>query len=346
MNGRVMRLGVRPSGVTSNLADWIARSTAPGVTFASDFSGANDFTLASVNGGTGRVWAPSMNSTQLAQVVKDTTDGLTNGCCLRIDKPANENDFANGAGQEWMFPLNSAWTTNAESFGLGVPFWIQFRFKIPASRLILSTITSGGQAGWKWFLAAQYSPTSTASQSFAHSLAQIVLQDTNQFGIPQAYYSDVAGNSQPFVETSAGGVYYTPQNSIDRGSGTHDVRYCEVPSPFTAASPGCEFWPAGEWVTNMVRIKPVTYSGTGATGNEFDFYYARAGVYTWTHMMSFRNFELGDPNSNGGGFTGINGGHFSTFETGRVSGQDTHQKFDQVIVSTSEIAIPLDSGTP
>ena len=342
------------SGFADPMADWLARSTATAtnrVTFASDFSGAADFTLASVNGGTGRVFALGMNPTELAQVTKDTTDGLTNGCCLKILKPASE-----GTGScEWMFPLNSTWTANNQSFGLGVPFWIQFRFKIPPSRLVKSILNPSGslQYAWKWMNIAQYSPTNTSSKSFANSYAQIVLQDTDQLGVPQAYHRDPAGSFPAFLgggtESSPAGIFKTVQNSIDRGAGVanHANRYCEVPGPnFDTASPGCEFWPTDEWMTFLLRILPASY--TGAAGNQFDMWYARAGATTWTHLIHEVDFQLGDPNSNGpDGFTGLNGGHFLTYESQRSSSTvDTYHKYDQVIVSLDEIPIPLDSGVP
>lgn len=317
---------VAPSGLTL-AQDWINRSTAAGVTFACDFSGPNDFTLASTNGGTGRVFAPGMDSTALSYVVKDTTDGLTNGCCLRIDTPASVG--ANGAS--WMFPFNSTWSANSQSFGSS-EFYIQFRFKIPSSRLTL-TNCGGNQRGWKWMNIAQYSPTDTQSQSFSNTAAEVVLQDTDQRGLPQAYHQD--GSSFPPFQGNAGGQI-TLQTAIDRGAGfSGGDRYCHYPD----GTPACEFWPTDEWVTFMVRLRIQTYSGS--TGNEFDLFYARRGATQWTQLFNDRAFTLGSPNSSGGGFTGLNGGHFLTYETNRInSTEDTHHKYDQVIVSTQEIAIP------
>lgn len=354
LNGSVFKPNgsvLNANGVYLDAAtDWNNRKNAAGVTFACDFSGVNDFTLASTNGGTGRVWAPSMNSTQLAQVVKDTTDGLTNGCCLRIDKPAAEADYTTGA-PEWMFPLDSTFTANSDSFGIGVPFYVEFRFKIPASRLTPSTINMGGIQAFKWATICQYSASNTAGQSFANVGSQHVLEDTNRLGIPHAYHRDFGGNYPPFLgggtESSPAGIYYTPQNAVDRGAGVsaHADRYCEVPSPFTTASPGCEFWPIDEWMTFLLRILPANYSG--GPGNEFDLYMARAGVQQWTHLIHEVDYSLGDPNENGGGFVSLNGGHLLTYESQRLSSTvDTWHKYDQVLVSLNQPAIPLDSGVP
>ena len=331
-------------GFVDALTDWNARKSAAGVTFSCDFSGAADFTLASVNGGTGRVFALGMSPTETAKVTKDTTDGITNGCCLKILKPASE-----GTGSaEWLFPLSSSFTSNSDSFGLGVPFWIQFRFKIPASRLVKSNVNPGGQYAWKWMNICQYSPTNTASQSFANVGSQIVLQDTDQLGVPQAYHRDFGGNYPAFLgggtESSPAGIFKTVQNVVDRGSGSHEFRYCEVPGPdFDTASPGCYFWPTDEWMTFQIRIKPANYSG--GPGNEFDMWFARAGATSWTHLIHEVDFSLGSPNENGGGFTGINGGHFLTYESQRINSTvDTYHKYDQVLVSLNEPAIPRDSG--
>lgn len=323
MRGR--RIAPTSSGVTL-ASDWTARSTATGVTFASDFSGANDFVLASTNGG--HVFAPSMNPTILAYVVKDTTDGLTNGCCLRIDTPASVG--ANGAS--WMFPFNSAWTQNSDSFGLNTEWYIQYRFKIPTSRLTL-TNCGGNQRGWKWTNIAQYSPTNTSSQSFSNTTAEIVCQDTNALGLPQMYHQD--GSSFPPFQGFAGGQI-TLQPAVDLGSGfSGGNRYCQYPN----GTPACFYFPTDEWITFMIRIKIGTYSGS--TNNEMDMWVARRGASSWTQLFAERGFTLGSPNSSGGGFTGLNGGHLLNYETNRIdSTVDTYVKYDQVIVSTNAIAIP------
>lgn len=347
LNGSVFKPNgsiLNANGVYLDAAtDWNNRKNAAGVTYACDFSGANDFVLASTNGG--HVFASGMNATELAQVVKDTTDGLTNGCCLRIDKPSTE---ATGSC-EWMCSFDPTYTANSQHYGLSVPIYIQLRFKIPASRLVLSNC-GGNQQAWKWVNIAQYSPTNTQSKSFANSFAQIVLQDTDQLGVPQAYHRDTVGSYPAFLGSpgglSGGGIFKTVQNAIDRGSGAHADRYCEVPSPYTTASPGCEFWPTDEWMTFLLRILPASY--TGGTGNQFDMYMARAGVQTWTHLISEVDFELGDPDSNGAdGFLGLNGVHLLTYESQRINSTvDTWHKYDQLIISSQNIAIPLDSGVP
>jgi hypothetical protein len=307
-------------------ADWVARSTAPGVTFASDFSGANDFVLASTNGG--HVFAGNMDPIVLARVVKDTTDGLTNGCCLRIDTPASEG--ANSAS--WMFPLNSAWTTNAQSFGTSA-FYIQFRFKIPASRLTLSNC-GGNQRGWKWANFAQYSPTNTVAQSFSNSTAEHVLQDTDQRGLWQAYHRTVGGNFPPFNGFEGGQI--TLQTAVDKGAAfSGGDRYCWYPN----GTPACSFCDVDEWVTFKLRFRFANGYNT-STGTEFDLWYARKDATAWTYLFNDRNYEVGSPDSNGGGFTGINGGHLLTYETNRISGAATWHKYDQVIVSTQDIALP------
>lgn len=314
------------------LADWIARSTATGVTFASDFSGPNDFVLASTNGG--HVFATGMNAPDLALVVKDLTDGITNGCCLRFDKPAATTKGAT----DWMFPLNSAWTDNTQSFGVGSEFWIQFRFKIPASRLVLADC-GGNQRGWKWFNLAAYSPTNTVAQSPSNIPCEIVLQDSDQSGMPQAYHQD--GVSFPtFSGTSPDDGEPLLQPAIDRGASFFGPnRYCEYPAG--GGGTACFFWPVEEWMTFDMRVKVGTFGGS--TGNEFDLWVARRGDTSRLQLIAARGFTLGIPDSGSGfGFTGYNGGHLLNYETNRLSDSvDTQVKYDQVIVSTQAIALPV-----
>jgi hypothetical protein len=318
-------------------ADWIARSTAAGVTFATDFRDASDFST------TNRKWAPGMNSTVLARVVQDTTDGITGGACLRIDTIAD----AASDGAAWYAPLNSAWTAKTQGFG-STPFWIQFRFKVPSSRLELSE-TGENQKGWKFANIAHYAPEDPPNQSASNRNDEHVLQDTNQRGFPQAYRRDWVGSFESFIEQFGESSEFLLQNAVDRGSpGTNCERYCLTNcwtiSPWEeGAYPGCFKWTANEWVTCMVRIKVATYGTEVGTGNEFDFWYARYNATEWTHLMSFTDHSVGDPDEFTGGLNGI---WLSTFETNRVGGIATHQKWDQLIVSTQEIALPAVVGYP
>jgi hypothetical protein len=323
------------SGISYNIADiatttlqqdWIARSTASGVTAAYDFNGVNDFLRADVDNG--HVYANSMNPTVLGYIVKDTTDGLASGCCLRIDTPASVG--ANSA--TWQCSMNSAWTNKTQGFG-STAFWVQFRFKIPASRLVL-TNCGGNQRGWKWLNVAHYSQIDPASQSASNRNDEHVLQDTNQHGFPQAYHRDVDGNFPPFNE-SYGGSNLKLQNSIDNGSGLSDNnRYCLWNSGSPSA--GCWDWVTDEWLTCMIRIKIGTYNGSA--GNEFDHWIARRGATAWTHLHSFRNYSVGSPDEFTGGLNGL---HLSTYETNRINSTvATHHKYAELIVSTAEIALP------
>jgi hypothetical protein len=307
-------------------ADWIARSTASGVTAAYDFNGANDFVLATTNNG--HVYAGSMNPTVLGYIVKDTTDGLASGCCLRIDTPASVG--ANSA--TWMCSLNNAWTTKTQGFG-STAFWIQFRFKIPSSRLTL-TNCGGNQRGWKWANVAHYSQIDPAAQSASNRNDEHVLQDTNQYGFPQAYHRDVDGNFPAFNE-SYGGSNFKLQNSIDNGTGLSDNnRYCLWNSGSPSA--GCWDWVADEWLTCMIRIKVGTYGGSA--GNEFDMWVARRLATSWTHTHSFSNYSVGLPDEFTGGLNGL---HLLTYETNRINSTvATHHKYAELIVSTQEIALP------
>jgi hypothetical protein len=323
------------SGISYNIADiatttlqqdWIARSTASGVTAAYDFNGVNDFLRADVDNG--HVYAGSMNPTVLGYIVKDTTDGLASGCCLRIDTPASVG--ANSA--TWMCSLNNSWTTKTQGFG-STAFWIQFRFKIPSSRLTL-TNCGGNQRGWKWANIAHYSQIDPAAQSASNRNDEHVLQDTNQYGFPQAYHRDVNGNFPAFNE-SYGGSNFKLQNSIDNGTGLSDNnRYCLWNNGSPSA--GCWDWVTDEWLTCMIRIKVGTYGGSA--GNEFDMWVARRLATSWTHTHSFSNYSVGLPDEFTGGLNGL---HLLTYETNRLNSTvATHHKYAELIVSTQEIALP------
>ncbi|MCW5666520.1 MAG: cadherin repeat domain-containing protein [Piscinibacter sp.] len=311
--------------------DFQLRRSSPGVTNWTDFNQAGDFVSAATNGG--HVYAGGMDPAVLARVVKDTTDGLAAGVCLRIDTPADAG--ANSAA--WMFPFATNYSSNASNIGTDI--WIQFRFKIPVSRLSLSNC-GGNQRGWKLLNLAQYSIEDTDSQSYSNTLAEHVLQDTDQRGMLQAYHRDSGGSFPPFQGFAGGQI--TLQTAIDRGSGfSGGDRYCHYPS----GTPACEFWPTDEWVTIMLRLRTPSFGGT--TGNRFECWYARRGASQWLKLFDDADYSVGSPNSNGGGFTHINGAHFLTYETNRVATSTgnvaTWHKYAEPIVSRQMIPLPHDT---
>ena len=115
--------------------DWIARSTAPGVTFATDFRTDNDV----------YPWVhqnSSLNAFVVASglVTRYTGDGITGGSCLKVLCPAlsplNQAGARDGErGHGWSRYLDPSWTNASNGIG-NTERWVQWRMKIPASRTV------------------------------------------------------------------------------------------------------------------------------------------------------------------------------------------------------------------
>jgi len=320
----IITLTARASGGNAQ-ADWNARATALGVTFAYDcgaqawWSGAwHPFDFNAHKFGNG------LQTALLARVVQDTSDGVT-GQCLRIDTPAAASDTSPAL----VLPLNGAWTSYTQGFG-ATPFWITCRFKIPQSRLTKSSPGSG----WKFLNVAGYDPQNITGHSPSNLLYEHVLVDLQQYGFLQAYTRTNSGDYPQFMEPYQS-YDYKFQNKVDNGAGLPDAqRYCLYSA--RPSSPGCVHWTADEWLSVKMRVKIQTYGGS--TGNEFDAWYARRDATAWQWLISARNYLTGSDSDFTGGFNGM---HPSAYETGRVSSTvDTYQKWCQFIVSTADIALP------
>jgi hypothetical protein len=306
--------------------DWLARSTAAGVTFAYDmdtqayYSGAwNAFSFSA------HKVANGLNPTYLAQLTQDATDG-PNGRCMRIDYPAAQGDTS----AELVLPLNGAWTSYTQGMG-ATQFYIQFRFKIPASRLAANVITAGVPA-FKWAIVGHFDPQDISGHSKSNDGMSVVLEDTYQRDFPSGYNYGVGGAYKVWEDTFGSDI--RRQNQVDNGVGLPDAqRYCLYSTG--PSYPGCIHWTTDEWVTFKMRIKVATSPGT--TGNLIDLWYARKDALAWTHLVSYTNQSIGVSSYPGG----LNGLHLTGYSTGRTSALlDTHMKWAQVIVSTNDIALP------
>ena len=306
-------IAYKPSSVTA-LSDWTARSTAAGVVQAKRFTQSSDVTSWTHNDGTQSFCS------------LDSTDGIIGDGCLKITIPSTQG---NATGQ-WRVPLNSAWVTDGNGFGNQEWYW-QYRVKLGPHRL---DTTDGG--GFKLCNIAGYIPSSPGS-SKSHTSHEVVIGNGfNQRGILYAYREHPISGTTPFETTDGNGDIHL-QTAVDHGAGVADKyqRYCLYQGG--NASAGCWFYTEQEWFTVYGRLKILDYGGSG-TGNEIDLYVQRAGELAWTQLYNNRNFAIGSDSEYPNGQNGI---WFLNYDTNRTSGPfDTWCKYDQLIVSTQQIALP------
>jgi hypothetical protein len=324
---------LRASDTAIAEASWIARSTAPGVTYATDFrSLTSDFHQTNhvfgANSGPGIAYWKSL-------VTQELSDSRL-PYALRINSPGGTG--ANGAS--WIASLNSAWTSKTQGFDT-TEFYLSWLFKIPSNRL---TVRSSN--GWKFMDISAYDP-SNPQASISHTNFEIVFENSNWHQIPICY-REVLGS--PENGGSGGQVTFDLNDgtdirvqTIDRGSSfPTQQRYCyynggNYGGDYTAPDDGCFYFRPNEWMAFKARVKIATYGGSA--GNEFEAWGANEGATSWTRFYSATNFNIG---SKSDGYTnGMCGLHLNAYETNyNNAGSDTYQLWSQLIVSTQDIALP------
>ena len=313
---------MRATDVPNALTDWITRSTASGVTAAVRFGGSNANVNAYRHGNSGSA-EPG--------VTWNSTGGIIGDGCLRINDPASE---PYGPYRAWRIPLNLTWNQYQQGFGVGVPFYVQYRCRISPNGLVAS---NGGE-GRKFSIISGVNPADMNS-SQASVMGEIVMQNQYYQGIPQWYRQEGSYAAFTYNYSWLGDQYsYTPQNAVDHGSGTPRDRYCISTG---GASPGCWFFRENEWFTAYFEITIQSPTGVGGVGNRIRVSMARQGETSYTTLLdvatTYCNFNGLDPEI----LNGHNGLWLTTSDTNRINAPyDTWQDYDQIIVSTQPIACP------
>lgn len=305
-------------------ADWIARSTASGVTFATDFSTVADVTN----------WI--FPNSGASRVTRYTGDSVTNGpACLRIDTFA-ATDSNNSA---WVHPLDSSWTTDQQGFGAG--YWcMQVAVKLPASRL--ASGSNGG--GFKLFNIGECRPQAF-NLSRSHPNGEIVLTSYATYDLIPWLYRDIDFSQDPLSEAfgTGGDLYMQPYR--DTGSDqTQDNRYCLWHGATGQITAGCLRWPTDQWFHLLLEVRIVgAGNGNAHANNRIALSIQLPGETKYTKLWDSRGITIGaDPALP----LGNNGLHLLQFDTGRTSGtQDTYALYGSVIISR-EFILPAGIATP
>jgi hypothetical protein len=305
---------------------WLQRSTAPGVLFATDFSRDEDVLP--------HRYANAKNEAQFGMVHRAVDEGVP---CLQIDIRAN-NPGGTTQGQAWRRRFSDAWANDGDGIGTQ-PFWIQFGFKIPASRLVPWSTVIGGDGrkveynSWKFAIIANLSvsnPWGMADQS-SNAISHVLTNKSHrghQFPITYAHNNRLT-NGEPFevpidngqdIDLSHGWV--APNGGL--------CRYSD--------SSNCPIWPVEKWIWFQYRQHTRTYGGTA--GNELDLWWAIDGDTKWTPLVTRRDYLVGNqPVPWANGFNAI---WLTGFETDRqtVAGVDSWMRYRHLIIATHEIPFP------
>jgi hypothetical protein len=294
-------------------ADWVSRSTAAGVIQAFDFRDASDVSYPAT-GGRGVATVP-------ANVSRYTGDGVTGGACLKIDIPASSGTDPGS----WKCFLSSAWNSldiNNPQYSVGLDttaFYVQYRLKFDENWLVLAS-GSGGEGKKVGIVSTAF----TSNEPFEH-----VIQDIEALNVVRAYHQD-GSNFVQFTSTVGGQISYQNQVGVDPPTGD----YCHYGTGPTY--PNCYRFTPNVWMCFLQRIEVATYGGS--SGNKYDLWAWKPGETGYTHLMSHTNYTVGGKGSYTQGFNGL---WLTPYTSGRTSSTvDSYALYDQVIVSTSAIAVP------
>lgn len=311
--------------------DWRQRSTAAGVTFATDFSNATtDFDQTAHVFGANQSPSIAYWKSLVTQYLADTY--LPSA--VKIASPASTG--ANGAS--WITTLNPVWTSKTQGFST-TGFYVSVRTKFPASRLIQR---AGG--GFKFMDISAYDPQNPQA-SISHTNFEIVTQNVGWHQIPICYREVLgspenggSGGQVPFAQSFDATKGDIVVQDIDRGSGTNIQRYCLYNSGQYGLVPdGCWDLFTDEWISHKWFVQITTYGG--ATSNRFKYWSARQGASAWTLVYDQTNFNIG--NQSDGYTNAFCGLHLNAYETGYdgSGSTDTYQLWSQLLVSTQDIAL-------
>lgn len=310
--GRLILRSSGTGGTVSHEADWTARSTAAGVSNATDFRASG---------------TPFTNfifpNTEQSLVSRDTSEFISGSACCKTDVPST----AGGGAPEWIFPMDSTWTLNSQGMGTG-DWYVQMRIKLGTNR----DVPSNGGGGYKIFIVGGLDLEGGIGNSNSHTNHEFVISTAHwsvNGGIPSPYF-ETGNGTPPLWEPNGGGgdLFLQPAGNLA-------CTYNSVGSGLLS----CWHWPINEWFTVYFRVRIATYGGS--TGNQMDLYVARQGQHTYDQLFASRNFAVGALETK---YTnGNNCVTLTPYDTGRIdSTVSTFHKYGQIIVSRNPIACPLD----
>lgn len=349
--GKIVKSGGKLYNTSTTVAaDWLARSTQAGVIYATDFSNAGvDFAAPthvfgaddSGSGGPGSAYWKALVSQQTGDPRLPYKMRITSPALLNAAQGAAWYTSMNPGGFPGTATLGGAWTTKAQGIG-NTPFYVSFRLKIPASRLIGTDRVAIGSQGVKYVDCSCYDIADPQNQSQSNVTCEIIGQQYWQFGFsPWAYHQDGSGYP-PFGQVSTGppinDIVETDQDN-GAGAGSNNNRYCLYNSG--AGSAGCYQLAADTWYAFKLYVNPVTYNGS--TGNQFGMWIAAQDTSSWVQIYDPAkqiNFTIGQGSA--GFLNGYSGLWLNAYETG-LSGTpttNTYQEWGQTIISLADIALP------
>jgi hypothetical protein len=327
------------SSSTSVEADWIARSTGPGVVWFHDFRSAAEVNAFRWSGGYSGGNDPLAKDDTGPRVRHITTDGVTPGGCLEIFRPGGSG----AEGTHWIRPF--------------APLTAPGNGKTANDPAANGTVT-----------VRSWNPTDGGSQTsnfkygwYGHPSVQDANFDGNEFWLQMRVKRDprrVTGGNESFlvgkhlylsiVETGTGAPRQELVVYSNGGGGTGVNRFRiyggwayftaldEAPNTDGTVQPGgvspIWTWNSGSWDTVMYHL---IMGRTGIAETRIEVYGAHAGEKSftkfWDQTFAYQAFEVRD---------GLQALQLSNYNNGSVLPQDYYERWDQIIFSKQPIPCP------
>ncbi|MCH9683927.1 MAG: hypothetical protein K0V04_21015 [Deltaproteobacteria bacterium] len=324
---------------------WEARSTAPGVVMATRFD-----TQAEVTD-----WLAGATQDHVSWDQQGQASGEG---CLRMDITSSDG-AASGDWSRWL-------ADDQREFSTGDEFFVSYRQFVPA---YFASHQFLGGGGWKQSIisrhAASMNGVSQSPPYGSNQLYEIVMNNAGYRGLPQGYNRNRAGQFRGWDEASnnACSAYdFRLQAAIDHGGAADDCAsvwarygglysyYSQQGAPDGRPNPaGGEFpYAPDEWMGFKIRVVVGTFETSGdpaqwANDTLIQVWAAREGAQAWTLIH-----DKDPANGNGVSIGEDQGGSYDAlwllpYDTGKQpdpSREDTYTLYDEVIVSTHDIAVP------
>jgi hypothetical protein len=334
-------------------ADWIARSTGPGVQWAQRFTTSTDVA-------TWYVYDPTLPGNPQTNVCRlNPSDGIMGNGCLEFYTPAGQhcntqwcrpfNPFPGDQGYQSGNPgmpnqpanWNNAWSSwryglygnqdyhDGSANWLGTDFYIQFRYKVSASAF---------------------------SDPLNPNLGKLAFVDLCGGGDQElVLQSPIWSSPRYWMYTNFGS-----RNNSDLGS-TQGESSPESYQPGGAyagtcvsGAMTCWSWPAEEWVTVLLHVIPGHNSAVGGgdsaatpiskPANYHDFgievWVARAGAKSYTLIWQKLNYVWVYGSQTAPNVAAFNRFTPTAYMNGALAHSDWYRRFDQIIFSKQPVACP------
>jgi hypothetical protein len=319
-------------------ADWVSRSTAPGVVMATRFDTAAE------------VYDFVHPDATADHVVWDQGNKVSGNGSMRMNILKTDST---GSGS-WVRYL----ADDHREFKTGDTFYVQFRQYFPEYLVshVFAGVRWGGPYGGGWKQAI------ISNKRASNQLFEVVLQNTEQRGLVQGYNRTSDGSYLGWddaIRTPCWSADFVYQNQIDRGGPENTClesrrkrgglysygSYTGLPDPET----GAFTYYTDEWLTFLVKISPGTFGGSpDVTDTNIQIRASRDGDSDYTFLID-QIVNLGAEIDYSGTPYYFDAIWLLPYHTDRVpdpTSKDTYTLYDEVIVSTEFIPAPGTAVTP